>query len=170
MALIEYLETKALALPTAVTKTERMGKGEGTLSSNIARGDLFLTDAQGKAYRLSWDNKSSAKKDPRTLPSGNYHLRTYRIEQEEKGVSWHISATAQKIQEIEVLAGKDVKVTMDSRIHVASRVSGKHGAMKISGANKAGLTIYRSGARIPIEYRVLDGDKAVLATGLMEYG
>ena len=59
---------------------------------------------------------------------------------------------------------------MDSRIHVASRVSGKHGAMKISGAKEAGLTIYRSGARIPIEYRVLDGDKAVLATGLMEYG
>ena len=168
--MIEYLETKPLELPTEVTKRKSMRKGEGTLSANIARGDLFLTNAQGKAYRLSWDNKSSSKKDPRTLPSGKYHLRTYRIEHEEKGISWHISGTAHKIQEIEVLAGKDAMVAIDSRIHMGSRVSGKRGMMKISGTKGAGLTIYRSGARIPIEYRVLDADKNVLATGMMEYG
>lgn len=168
--MIEYLEGKPIEVPTAVTKRKRKQKGEGTLTSNISRGDLFLTDAQGKSFRLSWDTKGKAKQEPRTLPAGKYRLRTYRIEHEEKGVSWHVSGTAHKIQEIEVLAGKDVKVEIDPRIHIGTRVSGRMAMMKISGAKGAGLTIYRSGTRIPMEYILLDADKNELAAGTMEYG
>ena len=100
--MIEYLEGKPIEVPTAVTKRKRKRKGEGTLTSNISRGDLFLTDSQGKSFRVSWDTKGNAKPEPRSLPAGKYRLRTYRIEHEEKGVSWHVSGTAHKIQELEV--------------------------------------------------------------------
>jgi hypothetical protein len=42
--------------------------------------------------------------------------------------------------------------------------------VQITGAKGAGLTIYRSRSRIPIEYRLLDADKKELAAGKMKYG
>ena len=35
---------------------------------------------------------------------------------------------------------------------------------------RIGLSIYRSGKRIPIPYRILDNKKAELASGIMKYG
>ena len=168
--MIEYLQSKPLELPTPLTKKTRMRTGEGTLSSNIPRGDLFLTDAHGKSFRLSWATRGDAAPKPRTLPAGKYRLRTYRIEREKEGVSWHISATAHTIQEVEVLAGKNVTVKIDARIHMTSHVRGKRAMMSIVGAKHAGLSIYRAQSRIPVKYRVLDRDKNELASGAMTYG
>ncbi|GEM_PF-4913386 len=156
-----------------LSSKRRRRKGEGTLTANIPIGDLFLTDAEGKSYRLSWSGKGRARRDPRVLPAGTYRLRTYRIERVEKRVHWHISATAATLQKIEIVEGKVTRLDVDPRIHLASQVTGKRGAIKITGAggaSGAGLTIYRSGARIPMEYRLLGGDKTVLETGSMEYG
>ncbi len=97
---------------------------------------------------------------PRTLPAGKYRLRTYRIEREKEGVSWHISARAHTIQEVEVLAGKNVALKIDARIHMTSHVRGKMDRM----------SIYRAQSRIPVKYCVLDRDKNELAAGAMTYG
>jgi hypothetical protein len=40
----------------------------------------------------------------------------------------------------------------------------------VSGEIEAGLSIYRAGRRIPMEYRVLDSGGRVIARGGMEYG
>ncbi len=52
---------------------------------------------------------------------------------------------------------------MKKRIH-AGRV-----AMSITG-QKAGLTIYKAGKRIPIRYRLVDSEGTELAAGKMNYG
>jgi len=66
--------------------------------------------------------------------------------------------------------GKNTRLEFDLRIHLASRIAGQRGSVYVAGAHRAGLTIYREGARIPMEYRLLDGDGKTLTTGPMEYG
>jgi hypothetical protein len=46
---------------------------------------------------------------------------------------------------------------------------GHHGSI-LKPTRRIGLSIYRSGKRIPIAYRVLDKKNAELASGIMEYG
>ena len=41
--------------------------------------------------------------------------------------------------------------------------------MAITG-QKAGLTIYKDGKRIPVRYRLVDGEGAEVAAGKMNYG
>lgn len=52
---------------------------------------------------------------------------------------------------------------MKKRLH-AGRVG-----MAITG-QKAGLTIYREGKRIPVRYRLVDAEGSELAAGKMNYG
>ena len=40
----------------------------------------------------------------------------------------------------------------------------------LKAARRIGLSIYRSGKRIPIPYRLLDNKNAALASGIMKYG
>jgi hypothetical protein len=46
---------------------------------------------------------------------------------------------------------------------------GRHGNL-LKAARRIGLSIYRSGKRIPISYRVLDNKNTELASGTMKYG
>ena len=40
----------------------------------------------------------------------------------------------------------------------------------LKAPRRIGLSIYRSGKRIPIPYRILDNKNAELASGIMKYG
>lgn len=166
---MEYLQAKPLELPSTVMESSA-GEGEGTLSSNISNGEMFLVDARGKSFRLSW--KTEAKQSPaaRALPAGKYRLRTYRIQRELKGETWHLSSTAPAIRTVEIVAGENTVLKVDRRITVTSRVKGKRGMMNIVGEHGAGLSIYQAGRRIPIRYRVLDAEGEELAQGAMTYG
>ncbi|GIS61850.1 MAG: hypothetical protein CM1200mP2_40750 [Planctomycetaceae bacterium] len=42
--------------------------------------------------------------------------------------------------------------------------------MTITGENESGLTIFRQGRRIAIQYRVLDAQGRAIASGVMKYG
>jgi hypothetical protein len=170
VALIDYLRSQPLDLPTPITSTKAVGEGQGSVTSNITNGDLFLVDAEGKAFRLSWQDGASDKPEARVLPAGEYSLRTYRIARKQQGQDWHLSATAPKIQKVEVLEGKSVAIKVRHQITITSNVQGRMGTMNIIGAPKVGLSIYRDQKRIPIDYRVLDADGKPLATGAMRYG
>ena len=46
---------------------------------------------------------------------------------------------------------------------------GRRGGI-LEAARRIGLSIYRSGKRIPIPYRILDNKNSELASGIMKYG
>lgn len=168
--MIEFLKSKPYDLPTAITVEAPMDEDEGTLTANFPAGELFLTSSEGESFRLSWNSESKQKPTPRTLPAGKYTLRTYRIQREHEGVEWHVSATAPKIQVIEVIAGQNVIVKVNEGITITSGIKGHMGSMNIVGAPRVGLSIYRDQKRIPIDYRVLSKDGEQLAKGSMRYG
>ncbi len=143
---------------------------DGLVTVSFAAGDLFLSDAEDHAYRLSWNADEPQAERRRALPAGSYRLRTYRIVRTEGGERWHVSATAPSLRRIEVRAGETTHVELDDTIAIHSRLSDTQAGMNIQGDSGAGLSIYRGAKRIPIDYRVRDEADVVVATGTMRYG
>jgi len=169
--LIEFLTAKPLELPSvAPTTSAALEAGQGTVTPSFERGELFLANEDGQAFRISWMDDESAQERRRTLPAGKYVLKTYRIVRRKQDELWHISATRPAIMDVEVTAGENVTVEVSDAIRVNSRRNGSQAQMSIQGESEAGLSIYRDGRRIRIDYRVLDADDTLLASGRMRYG
>lgn len=145
-----------------------LAEGLGAVVPSFEQGDLFLTNADGFAFRLSWTGDEEER--PRALPAGKYVLKTYRIVRDEDDERWHVSATRPTIQAVEVQAGATTTVEIDDSIRISSKLNGDQAQMMISGDSNAGLSIYRGGKRIPIDYRILGDDDSLVASGRMRYG
>jgi len=144
--------------------------GLGTVTPSFEGGDLFLANADGFAFRLSWTGDEEAAERARAVPAGEYVLKTYRVLRENDDARWHISATTPAIQKIDVRAGENTEVEIDNSINIRSLLNGGRAQMMIQGEHGAGLSIYRDGKRIPIDFRVVDDDGAVITSGHMRYG
>lgn len=147
---------------------------------------MFLRGPKREVYRLEW--KARDKDRRRSLPPGLYTITGYRLSRQDKhGEKWFLSATSHGHRKLQVASDKPARVEIDPRIHLstsAATQAGKlRGSMMLSGdssggrsgdilkaARRIGLSIYRSGKRIPIPYRILDNKKAELASGIMKYG
>lgn len=168
--MIEYLEQKPLQLPIVLDAPSAPQAGEGSLSTNLKAGVVLLEDAKGQAFRLSWQASEAAAERSRSLPAGAYKLRTYRILGEADGVQWHVSASAPKIQMLEIRAGQETPLELAMGIEIDAKRHGQRAQMSITGHRGAGLSIYRDGVRIPMGYRILDRHGEELITGAMTYG
>lgn len=168
--MIDYLTSKPLALPMPVTSSMDAGAGEGTLTTNLKAGVVFLENEYGEAFRLSWKAGEADGARGRTLPEGEYKLRTYRVMREEAGQKWHVSATAPKIQMVTIKEGKTLNLELDPGITISSQTKGARAMMSITGQHGAGLSIYRDSARIPMAYRFTNPAGEQVAKGAMNYG
>ncbi len=151
---------------------EALGAGEAAITPSFERGALLLGDTQGRVFRLSWEEADAGEQDRRrALPAGHYRLVGYRlIQRDEAGSTWHLSATAPAIRELELASGEERALEIDPAIRIEKRVSGDQLQVAIQGEGHAGLSIYRQEKRIPIEYRLLDAGGRELAAGKIRYG
>ena len=147
---------------------------------------MFLRGSKREVYRLEW--KAGDKDRRRPLPPGLYTITGYRLSRQDKhGEKWFLSATSHGHRKLQVASDKPARVEIDPRIHLSTNATARagklRGNMMISGDSaggrrgnllktprRIGLSIYRSGKRIPIPYRILDNKKAELASGIMKYG
>ena len=117
--------------------------------------------------RLRWGSGDAPR--GRAVPAGEYTLAGYRVVRGE----WMISAAAGR-EKLQLEPGETVALEIEPKVRVklAPTVArdGARLAMTILGEGKAGLTIYRAGRRIPIEYALEDAAGEVLASGTMRYG
>lgn len=145
-------------------------EGLGTVTASFEEGELLLANAEGFPFRLSWTGVEEDAERALALPAGEYVLKTYRIVREQDDERWHVSATRPVIQKVEVRAGANTVVEVDEAIRVTARLNGDQAQMMIAGDDGAGLSIYRAGKRIPIDYRIVADDGSVAASGHMRYG
>ncbi len=173
MALREYFESRPLDTPLVVDGSE-LGDEEDdvgyvTLSEGI--GALLVKDADGQDWRLSWEGDEPGADRRRGLPPGSYDVTGYRmIDRSREGEEWHISVTGVRHWKLEVDTGETLEVEVDATVHMRSGMRGKRATMSIVGMHGAGLSIYKDGRRIPINFRVTDSEGEVLAKGPMNYG
>lgn len=168
--MIEYLTAKPLALPRSISQAQAPKHGEGTLSSNLPAGELFLENRKRETFRLSWIQGEPEEGRQRSLPAGKYRLRTYRVERELDGQLWHTSATAKNIGLVTVVAGENTRLEIDQKIKLEANVFHGKAQMVIKGQKGAGLSIYRDSTRLPIDYRLMGASGEQLASGSMNYG
>lgn len=191
--MIQFLASGRLKPPLSIHLPGKQGSvGHGVLVPSFAEGSVLLKDAVGDVVRVAWESVTSASKVPggkavarakpseasmrRSLPAGVYTLIGYRvIRRDRSGRSWFVSATDPLgIRKFAVVSGKQKRLEIDERVSVecAARRTrmGLRLQVTVSGEIEAGLSIYRAGRRIPMEFRVLDSGGRVIARGGMEYG
>lgn len=184
--MIAFLKKGELKPPQAVAAAPaRDAVGVGFLTPGFEQGTFFLKNTKGDYFRLEWlkeerapksDSGTSAAPDRRrALPPGEYTLTTYRlIRRDDRDTEWFISATAPKVRRLVVRAGEEQVVKVDETVHLDCRVQANDEGIviqaKITGEEGSGLSIYRSGKRIEIGYRLTDAQSKELATGTLDYG
>lgn len=168
-----YLTESELIKPqvglTALTHEDEIGFVE----VNFSEGSLLLTDSAGSFLRVPWEKtgQGDTPKGKLAVPEGNYTLVSYRIlDRSREGEVWHLSATARSIMEIEVQAGEIAKVEIDPTIHIKQGFKRGMVSMSVSGMEKAGLTIYKNGKRIPMDWKLVAGEDESVADGKINYG
>lgn len=124
--------------------------------------------------RLAWEARENAPRPTekfRTLPAGRYTVVGFRIvDRSRKDEVWHVSGSGPKLATIEVPASGELAIEVPAGLSIKSRFDGASAGMEIRGAFGAGVSIYRGGTRIPIEYRILSAAREELARGRMNYG
>lgn len=156
----------------------------GFIEPSFERGALMLKDAKDQVYRLSWNEgqgqDASAAKEAgenlskdrrRALPAGPYRLVGYRlIKTDENDQRWDLSASHPKLRTLDIQQGEVEKVTIDETITMRHRISAKRFGLTVIGESPAGLTLYRDGKRIGIEFELVDAAGEVRQEGKLRYG
>ncbi|HAB13282.1 MAG TPA: hypothetical protein DCE47_16475 [Planctomycetaceae bacterium] len=185
--------------PRTIHRPPKAGStGYGLVVPSFEQGAVVLRDAKKRVLRIAWEpptpkdikpknrrkgtpvgrkpKASAAVNSSRALDPGVYNVIGYRVIRHDKaGVGWFVSGTESRgIKRITVVAGSRQKIDIDPAIAVdcvALRTkTGLRILMTITGHNESGLTIFRQGRRIGIEYRVLDEQGRSVAEGVMKYG
>ena len=171
-----------------MTRSEQL-PGSGFVQPSFAAGSILLKNAEGGFLRLSWgeggevlaqvDDQVDDQEDDlkRAVAPGRYTLAGYRIlKHDDEGTRWFISALSPRgTRIVNVEKGKTTDIRVDEtifmqakgRINKADRLAIQ---MQVLGGNHSGLSIYRDGVRIPIDYQIAVDDREILETGPMEYG
>ncbi len=153
----------------------------GFITPGFEEGSLLLKNEHGQFFRLAWEkgdlvsSDNAAQDRRRALPPAVYTLTGYRIvRRDDKGSVWFVSATAQAIRRLTVSAGEEQKVSVDETILMQCKALPGDGnvtiQMMIQGEHHSGLTIYRDGKRIPMQYRMTDAQGKDITSGTMNYG
>lgn len=117
--------------------------------------------------RLRWPRSETA---PRfALPAGTYQWISYRLVEG----TWHVSATGE-LGAIEVQAGHVRQLEVGDAVRLALRAvprrDGLQFQVRVAGEREAGLSVYRDGRRISLNWSLVDGHGEELGTGPLRYG
>lgn len=167
---------KWLEAQTPPPRAPEKREGQGRVTASFAEGSAVLAGPNGEVT-LAWDPKTP----DRALPPGKYRVRTTRIVRED----WILSSAgtpepALAVKDFRKERARLFDVAEPARLEVGETVrfdghAKREGArlqlgFSIKGADGRGLTVYKDDVRVPVTYKVLAKDGAVLAEGTMNYG
>jgi len=142
-----------------------------TITPGFERGALILRNAEGRFYRLSWEAAQPGADRRRALPAGKYALAGYRlVSSDSSGKTWHVSATAPSMRELELASGQETRLEIDPTIRLDRRLNGDSVQVSVQGEARSGLSMYKEGKRIPLGFELLDHAGKKLADGKINYG
>jgi hypothetical protein len=173
--LIAFLKKGELTVPTAIaTPPVGAAANAGFVTPSFLQGTLLFKNQDDNHYRLIWDAEE-AKDRRRALPAGDYVLTGYTITSRDKhGKEWHIAASAKMIAKLKVEAGATQPFKLDETIHIhfQSRVARRKLIVSVGvhGEHHSGLSIYKEGKRIPLDWQLTDASQKTLADGKLQYG
>ena len=158
-------------------KDKRKQAEPAWISSNLKLGSIILAGPKGDVV-LDWkeaDQKKKGKQRMRGIPPGKYRLRTVRIEKVQGQVHWFTSATTAPRKAMPLRSNKKIKLEVDDTIHFTGKVrrAGKRTLtlnFGLQNKDHHGLSIYKAGKRVPMNYTVFSKEGSRTAWGKMNYG
>lgn len=144
----------------------------GRVSVPFEAGSVYLAclDRPGDDRRVVWTKGDKAH----PVPAGRYQVRHWSIEMEHEGQTWILSITPQSGPAIAVMAGEDLFLDLNTRVHVDGRFARHAKAsrleLSIHGGNQMGLSVIRGDKRVEIGYRIEGRDGQEVSKGVMTYG
>lgn len=171
MALAAYLASKPLRLPTVVdSRSTKAAGAQGKVIADFKRGAMIVQHQDGRQFRVTWEAKGDNASQPRSLPVGGYKVRGYRVLADDaSGVPWLLSSSGASLGTFEVSAGNQTLMPSDGSLRLVKQRRGNTVSVAVQGHDRAGVTIYRDGKRIPMGYRLVANGKLV-DEGPMAYG
>lgn len=181
VALIEFLQARTLKSPVAITSAKHKAtETNGFVQPGFEEGSVLLKNEHGEFFRLEWP-RTAANQDhtefatERPIAPGRYTIVNYRmVKQADDGSEWFTSSIANDIRTFELIAGQTVHLDLKPEIAMEVAAVFADGGIQIGAAimgdGGGGLTIYRAGKRIPLDFVVVDAEGRELASGAMEYG
>lgn len=158
---------------------------KGFVTPSFKEGSIFVENAEGEIVRLAWEAMDGENAGPlkvtrarlRSLLPGNYTVTGYRIlRKDDRGTEWTLSGlNAGGVSTFQVETGKKSVIRIDPTIHFGAKgvLNRKREFMvqaPIQGQHHAGVTIYKAGKRIAMNYKVTGAKGDVLESGKMKYG
>lgn len=165
---MEYLEAKPLPLPEVVDGSQPAAAGQAQLMPNFRRGAALMRGPDGRLLRLSWDEPTGERR--RALPAGRYELLGYRLVAESAGATWHVSASGMKNVTLDFAPGGTHVLSIDPTVRLEERVQSDGLQVAVLGHERAGLSLYKDGKRVPMRYRRVDHAGQVQSEGKVDYG
>jgi len=156
-----------------VTATTKFDGPSGYVVPSFQEGSLLLKNSHEQFFRLSWDQAGAVRRRP--VPVGSYTLVNFRlVKRDAAGREWYLSGIPHHGSTVVVRANEEQRVTVDDSIAISLKLvptdEGFRMQAPVIGDQHSGLTIYANGARIPMNYKVVDGAGRQLAAGAMTYG
>jgi hypothetical protein len=151
----------------------KAGHGQSSISCDTPATALLLRDAHKKAIRVSWDDPKKAG-EARPLGAGSYTVVGYRISKKDRsGTEWMLTSSGTDLGKVIVKPGETLDYKFPTKLDLRKGVNVNAGAGRVSASffyGGGGVTIYRSGKRIPMPYSLLDSKGRAVGSGSMEYG
>lgn len=128
---------------------------------------------EGRAGAVRVVLAPGAKERPGLAP-GPWRLRNTWIEREHGGEPWYLSASGPAAAPVEAKAGEPFPLEVSAEVRFAGHVK-RHGkglalGFDLKGDRGRGVSLWRSGKRIKVGYKVLGAEGKVLAEGDMTWG
>ncbi|MCI0642293.1 MAG: hypothetical protein L0Y72_15940 [Gemmataceae bacterium] len=176
-ALIDFLKSGELAVPTAVSAPPRSdNEGDGFVTPSFEAGSLLLRNKEGKFFRLLWEKRAGEKPGDlrRALTPGVYQVAGFHVARHDsQGKEWFVWFNTKHGATVDVHRGQTASVKLDDAIQLDCRpkvsAKGIEIIAHVAGERHASITIYKEGKRIPLGYRVTDESRRVLAEGPLGY-
>lgn len=157
---------------------EETDPSEGFVIPSFARGSVFLQNTHDEVFRLSWNEGKQSRVESapeadrrRALPAGDYTMIGYRLNRlDQAGERWDLAASRPNLRKVTIKAGAELELSIDESIHIGTRLHAKMLGVSVAGEKGSGLTIYRSGKRIPMGFDLLDGYGKAVVAGKINYG
>ena len=157
-----------------MNRETRKKRSDGLVKVPFGKGAVMLVpgreDSGREPVRLVYAKKGEAL----PVPAGNWLVKNYTIETEYRKEYWALSITGMKGIEISVVAGRTVKLSLQTGVRVNPSAFRKGEEIVACagtlGPPGMGATVIRGKTRVPIAFRIRDRAGRELARGEMEYG
>lgn len=169
--MVAYLSAEKTPRPRLIDSPGGGGSGAAFLEPDFhGAGSLVLGGKEEIA--VAW--KQGEKEPRRTLPAGDYLVRSTTLVREHEGQSWTLCSSMVPGKEMPLAAGATVKAAIDDRLQFSGQADfGRRRldlGFSLKGIDGRGITLFRGAERPQVTWKAYGKEGNTIAEGALAWG